>query len=74
MLDTVVVVISKYFLIAHHFVGGSLLGRQGQWVVVMVVKVRAGPGGRLLGRGSRNVGRQGDKDHNNLKGEVSEKF
>jgi hypothetical protein len=40
----------------------------------MVVKVRAGPGGWLLGRGRRTVGRQGDKDHNNLKGELSEQF
>jgi hypothetical protein len=32
----------------------------------MVVKVRAGPGGWLLGRGRRTVGRQGDKDQNNL--------
>ena len=32
----------------------------------MVVEVRAGPGGRLLGRGRRTVGRQGDKDQNNL--------
>jgi hypothetical protein len=40
----------------------------------MVVKVRAGPSGWLLGRGSRNVGRQGDKDHNNLKSEFSEQF
>jgi hypothetical protein len=40
----------------------------------MVVKVRVGPGGWLLGRGSQTVGRKGDKDHNNLKGEFSERF
>ncbi len=73
-MDAVIVVISEYPLIAHHFVGGGLLGRQGQWGVVMVVKVRVGPGGWLLGRGSQTVGRKGDKDHNNLKGEFSERF
>jgi hypothetical protein len=40
----------------------------------MVVKVRVGTGGRLLGRGRRTVGRQGDKDHNNLKDESSAKL
>jgi hypothetical protein len=32
----------------------------------MVVKVRAGPGCCLLGRGRRTVDRQGDEDQNNL--------
>ncbi len=72
--DTVIVVTRKLFLIAHHFVGRDFLARQGQWGVVMVVKVRVGPGGRLLGRGRQTVGRQGDEDRNNLKGEFSEQF
>ncbi len=39
----------------------------------MVVKVRVGPGSRLLGRGCRTVGRQGDQKHNNLKIQISGK-
>jgi hypothetical protein len=61
-------------MISCFFIGRDLLGRQGQWGVVMVVKVRVVPAYRLLYRGGRTVGRQGDKDHNNLKGELSEQF
>jgi len=32
----------------------------------MIVKVRVGPGGQLLGRGGRTVDRQEDNDQNNL--------
>jgi hypothetical protein len=40
----------------------------------MVVEVRVGPGGWLLVRGRQTVGHQGDKDQNNLKGELSDQF
>ncbi len=53
------------FIVAVHFVGRGFL--RSKWCVVMVEKVRIGPGRRHLSVGHQNVGRQREKRHNNLK-------
>ena len=63
--NLIAVIRQMMFIVAVHFVCRGLLGRQ--WCVVMVEKVRIGPGRWHLSNGHQNVGRQEEKRHNNLK-------